>query len=543
MRRLVPAPESVADGRGGDRRRRPRSRRRRGAGLHQNASTRPRLRRSSSCRRVRCWTATECLDSRLRAGLELAIANVGAVAAGWELPARRDVTLPGEEISLRRVPVTRAGVYVPGGRAPYPSTVVMGVVTARVAGVAEIAVCAPPGATVRSTRSCSAPVGWPGPPRSSTGWAAPRRSPRSRYGTDSVTAVDVIVGPGNLYVQEAKRQVLGHRRHRQLRRAERPPAARRRRARPPGRWRSICWLRRSTAPARSWSPPRPTVRLLDALARELDAGAGGTDFGAVVRLVELDGLEQGLALAQAFAPEHLQLAGPEAEALAPRCTRAGCVFVGAGAGTAFGDYIAGSNHVLPTAGAARFASGLTPAHFQPDLHRGSASTTRTRAGAGGSADRAGRGIRAPRAVDGGPHRRQWSAMTPHRRDRPRHRRDRRSACAWRWTGPARASASTGVGFLDHMLDLLARHGALDLDVHADGDLQTGAHHTVEDVGICIGQALDRALGDRAGIVRYGQATCRWTRPAPRARSTSPAAACRCSTPSCRRARSATSTTS
>ena len=65
---------------------------------------------------------------------------------------------------------------------------------------------------------------------------------------------------------------------------------------------------------------------------------------------------------------------------------------------------------------------------------------------------------------------------------------------------------TGVGFLDHMLDLLARHGHVDLDVRAQGDLQTGAHHTVEDVGICIGQALDQALGDRTGITRYGQAT-------------------------------------
>jgi imidazoleglycerol-phosphate dehydratase len=65
---------------------------------------------------------------------------------------------------------------------------------------------------------------------------------------------------------------------------------------------------------------------------------------------------------------------------------------------------------------------------------------------------------------------------------------------------------TGVGFLDHMLDLLARHGRLDLEVRANGDLQTGAHHTVEDVGICIGQAIDRALGDRTGITRYGQAT-------------------------------------
>jgi imidazoleglycerol-phosphate dehydratase len=67
------------------------------------------------------------------------------------------------------------------------------------------------------------------------------------------------------------------------------------------------------------------------------------------------------------------------------------------------------------------------------------------------------------------------------------------------------SASTGVGFLDHMLDLLARHGRLGLKIEADGDLETGAHHTVEDVGIVLGQALDEALGDRAGIRRYGSA--------------------------------------
>jgi imidazoleglycerol-phosphate dehydratase len=73
-------------------------------------------------------------------------------------------------------------------------------------------------------------------------------------------------------------------------------------------------------------------------------------------------------------------------------------------------------------------------------------------------------------------------------------------------GTGEGERVTGVGFFDHMLDLLARHGRLDLTVHAQGDLQTGAHHTVEDVGICLGQALDAALGDRAGITRYGQAT-------------------------------------
>jgi imidazoleglycerol-phosphate dehydratase len=73
-------------------------------------------------------------------------------------------------------------------------------------------------------------------------------------------------------------------------------------------------------------------------------------------------------------------------------------------------------------------------------------------------------------------------------------------------GTGAGARTSGVGFLDHMLDLLARHGGLDLEVAVNGDLQTGSHHTVEDTAIVLGQALDRALGDRAGIVRYGQAT-------------------------------------
>jgi imidazoleglycerol-phosphate dehydratase len=72
-------------------------------------------------------------------------------------------------------------------------------------------------------------------------------------------------------------------------------------------------------------------------------------------------------------------------------------------------------------------------------------------------------------------------------------------------GDGAGTRETGVGFLDHMLDLLARHGRLDLDLRVEGDLQTGSHHTVEDTGIVLGQALDRALGDRSGIARYGHA--------------------------------------
>ena len=88
------------------------------------------------------------------------------------------------------------------------------------------------------------------------------------------------------------------------------------------------------------------------------------DTGATAVVVGVENAADALVLAEAFAPEHLQLVGEHAEALAPRVTRSGCVFVGANAATAFGDYIAGSNHILPTNGAARYASGLTPHHFR-----------------------------------------------------------------------------------------------------------------------------------------------------------------------------------
>jgi imidazoleglycerol-phosphate dehydratase len=76
----------------------------------------------------------------------------------------------------------------------------------------------------------------------------------------------------------------------------------------------------------------------------------------------------------------------------------------------------------------------------------------------------------------------------------------------RLDGTGRGSRHTGVGFFDHLLDAVARHGRLDLDVRTEGDLETGPHHTVEDTGLALGEALDEALGDRSGIERYGQAT-------------------------------------
>ena len=120
----------------------------------------------------------------------------------------RTVDFEGHTVTLRGAPVDSAAVYVPGGRAPYPSTVVMGVVTARVAGVAEVAVCAPPSRDADVDHVVLAACGLAGADTVYRMGGAQAIAALA-YGTESVPAVDVIVGPGNLYVQEAKRQVFG----------------------------------------------------------------------------------------------------------------------------------------------------------------------------------------------------------------------------------------------------------------------------------------------------------------------------------------------
>ncbi len=302
--------------------------------------------------------AARDLDPDVREGLELAIANVRRVA---EAGVRPDTTIAFEhhEVTLRTSPVASAGVYVPGGRAPYPSTVVMGVVAALVAGVEAVSVCAPPG---RHGEVDPVVLGacWLVGARTVYRMGGAQAVAALAYGTETVGRVEVIVGPGNLYVQEAKRQVFGD-----------------------------VGIDGFAGPsdlvviADRDADPRPLA--LDLLAQaehgpgtlviavsESDAVlatlgerlAAGPESQAVARLVEVRDLGHALELAEALAPEHLQLAGRGAERLAPAITRAGCVFVGGASGTAFGDYIAGSNHVLPTGGAARFASALNPAHFR-----------------------------------------------------------------------------------------------------------------------------------------------------------------------------------
>ena len=146
------------------------------------------------------------LPLELVAGLQVAIANVATVAQAG-VDESTTVQLPqGQRVTLREVPLQAAAVYVPGGRAPYPSTVVMGVVTARAAGVLDVAVCSPPGADGQIDRTILGTCRLCGVERVYRIGGAQAIAALA-YGTETVGRVDVVVGPGNLYVQEAKRQL------------------------------------------------------------------------------------------------------------------------------------------------------------------------------------------------------------------------------------------------------------------------------------------------------------------------------------------------
>ena len=305
------------------------------------------------------------LDAEVRAGLTLAVANVTAVARAG---LRDDVEVSleqGQRVLLREIPVRRAGIYVPGGRAPYPSTVVMGAVTARVAGVDEVVVCSPPGFDGQVHPAILAACGLCGVDEVLAMGGAHAIAALA-YGTEEVRRVDVIAGPGNLYVQEAKRQVSGDVGVDGFQGpsdlmivldAVDPPQL---------ELVAADLLAQAEHGAESLViAVSPAEEAIEEIARDLERlGVGAEGPPGTCALVCVDGLETGLALAESFAPEHLQLFGPDAEALAPRVRSAGCLLVGRASGTAFADYVAGSNHILPTAGAARYGSALSPSQFR-----------------------------------------------------------------------------------------------------------------------------------------------------------------------------------
>jgi histidinol dehydrogenase len=261
------------------------------------------------------------------------------------------------------------GLYVPGGRAPYPSTLVMLGVAARAAGVDEIAVCAPPGPGGRASPVilaacvlCELNEVYRMGGAQAIGALA--------YGTESVEPVDVIAGPGNAWVQEAKRQVVGKVGIDGIAGPSELAVLAAPGADPELVALDLLAQAEHGEDSGLWviSPDRG---LLDAVASAVESlgPQRPSTADAELQAVRVNTLGDGLRLADRIAPEHLQLVGEEAEALADLVRFAGCLFVGAGAGTAFGDYVAGSNHVLPTGGAARYQSALSPATFRRRMAR------------------------------------------------------------------------------------------------------------------------------------------------------------------------------
>jgi histidinol dehydrogenase len=309
----------------------------------------------------------DALEASLREALELAVANICAYHKR-EAPSAWRETLPqGQVVGQEIIPLAVAGLYVPGGLANYPSSVLMTAIPARVAGVGRIVVCSPPragrtaGVTVAEgvAAACALlgvddlyPVG------------GAQAVAAMAFGTATVPRCDVIVGPGNAYVTEAKRQVMGQ-----------------------------VGIDSLAGPSEvlviADDTGDPAWLAADLLAQaEHGAGAmacladiGGSLAAAVGAELNTLAAELGVThdnivvigcpsrvaaveLCNAFAPEHLELHTADAGALVSLVRNAGAIFVGPYSATAFADYAAGSNHVLPTGGSARFAQGLSVVDFQ-----------------------------------------------------------------------------------------------------------------------------------------------------------------------------------
>jgi histidinol dehydrogenase len=306
------------------------------------------------------------LEPEVREALRHVAANIEAVARA-ELEAgghSAAITLPeSQRVEVRDEPVGAVGVYAPGGRATYPSSVLMCCIPARVAGVRRIAVASPP-AGERPSAAVMAACAIAGVDEVYAMGGAQAIAALA-YGTESVEPVDVIAGPGNRYVVEAKRQVLGRVGIDGIAGPSELMVVADGTANPD--WVALDLCAQAEHGDESLlavaSPDVPLLEHLEERVAELVAERSSVK-GAPLALVATPGVESALTLADAVAPEHLELAFTGADENSARGRIAGCVFVGAGGATAFGDYAAGSNHVLPTGGAARFGGPLGPGSFR-----------------------------------------------------------------------------------------------------------------------------------------------------------------------------------
>ncbi len=309
------------------------------------------------------------LPAALHVALTRAIRNVRCAHEAWRPRAVRVEVEPGVVLERRPEPLARVGVYAPGGRAVYPSSVIMGVVPARVAGVDEVILCSPPDRSGVPPTLVLAAARLAGVDRVfAVGGAGAIAA--FAYGTETIQRVDRIVGPGNAYVAAAKQVVAsvvgtdtpagpsellvitdassrpdGVARE-ILAQAEHDPRA------------AVVVLTNSPSMARAIS--RAVDTLLSLERRRETIAAALAKRGAVLLTSTL---EEAVAFSNTWAPEHLWIAVANPRALAGRVRSAGSVFLGASSSVTFGDYLTGANHVLPTEGVGRYRSGLSTEDF------------------------------------------------------------------------------------------------------------------------------------------------------------------------------------
>ncbi len=319
--------------------------------------------------RAVCEAALATLEPSVREALSRAARNI-ALAHVPQKPRLVEVeTEPGVLVGRRPDPLGRVGVYAPGGRAVYPSSLLMGVVPAKVAGVGEVIVCSPPGPDGLPHPSVLAAAALAGADRVFALGGAGAVAAMA-YGTESVPRVDRIVGPGNAYVAEAKLQVVG---------AVAIEA-------PAGPSEILVVADASANPsavaremlAQAEHDPEAACvtlalgeSLAEIIAQEVDRLAERAKRWEIVTsalgsrgaVLSVSSLEEAWPFVADFAPEHLLIATESSQEDLRHVRNAGTVFLGERSSVAYGDYMTGSNHVLPTAGLARAYSGLNLLDF------------------------------------------------------------------------------------------------------------------------------------------------------------------------------------
>ncbi len=310
-------------------------------------------------------SALRGLQPAQREALEVASANIRAVAEA-QIPAEiPPIELPqGQKVGVREVPVKAAGIYAPGGRATYPSSVLMCAIPAQVAGVERVVLVSPPSVSGMPSEPILAAAALceideiysVGGAQAIFGLV---------YGTQTISRVDVVVGPGNAWVQEAKRRAFGEVGIESFAGPSELMVI-------AGHDADAEWIALDLCAQAEHGPDSPLVvasveeRVLDAIDGAVSSAASsrGSVTDARLALVRVPDTETAIDLANAYAPEHLELVEEDAALLAGRVRTAGCVFVGRYGATAFGDYVAGSNHVLPTRSTGKFVGPLSPAAFR-----------------------------------------------------------------------------------------------------------------------------------------------------------------------------------